>query len=386
MTSAPVALVVPSAARRGGGDIWLGQLLESLSPHQVDLLVVFEAAGELADLASASGHRVAVLGRTGTACDADLITLAEPLGSVLADEEPQVTVHWSPRAHVYGSRARQLLGRDGPVVWVQHVMPSDFWLHKLANTYPAHAVVCVSAAVADAHRIMYPDQPAVVLHPGVGVSPASPSKAEARANLKVPRDSLLLGVIGRVEPWKGQDVSIHAVRRLRERGLPAHALLVGETRSPTWPEFASEVRTLIAELGLGQHVSLTGHLAAPQVALASLDVLVCSSREEGFSLAVAEGMAAGIPIVATRCGGPEDLIEDGANGLLVPAEDPAALAKAVARLAADPALARGLAVAGRATWAGQFTARHAAERFLALIHGLVGQPCATPQSCAITTT
>ncbi|MGH3625407.1 MAG: hypothetical protein ACRDQ5_27105, partial [Sciscionella sp.] len=141
-------MVVPSAARQGGGDVWLVQLLETLAPQQVDLLVVFESAGELAALASSAGHRVAVLGRTTTPCDADLTTLAAPLASVLATEKPEVTVHWSPRAHVYGSRARQLLGRNGPVAWVQHVIPSDFWLHKLANAYPAQAVVCVSSAVA----------------------------------------------------------------------------------------------------------------------------------------------------------------------------------------------------------------------------------------------
>ncbi|MGH3905209.1 MAG: glycosyltransferase [Pseudonocardiaceae bacterium] len=362
---------MPSAARRGGGDTWLVQLLETLTPHQVDLLAVFETPGELTDLASAACHRVAVLGRTGTARDADLTTLAEPLARVLTREEPQVTVHWSPRAHVYGTRARQVIGRNG-VAWVQHVIPSDFWLHKLANAYPAQVVVCVSCAVADAHRSLYPDQPVVVLHPGVGGSPASLGKAEARGNLKVPRDALLIGVVGRVEPWKGQDVAVHAVHLLRAQGLPVHALLIGETRSPTWPAFASEVRTLIAELGLAQHVSFTGQLAAPRFTLASLDVLVCSSRQEGFSLVVAEGMAAGVPVVATRCGGPEDLIDDGVNGLLVRAEDPAALAEAVARLATDPALASGLAAAGRATWAGRFTARHGAERFLVLVQGLVG--------------
>jgi glycosyltransferase involved in cell wall biosynthesis len=371
VTAARVALVVPSAARRGGGDIWLAHLLETLTPDQVDLLVVFETDGELVELTSAVGHRVAVLGRTDTACDVDLTTLAEPLARVLTREELQVTVHWSPRAHVYGTRARQMIGRNGPVAWVQHVIPSDFWLHRLANACPAQAVVCVSHAVAQAHHGLYSDRPAAVLHPGVGGSLALFGKAEARANLKVPREALLIGVVGRVEPWKGQDVTVRAVHLLREKGLPAHALLIGETRSPTWPAFADEVTTLIAELGLGQHVSFTGHLATPTAALASLDVLVCSSRQEGFSLAVAEGMAAGVPVVATRCGGPEDLIDDGVNGLLVPVEDSAALADAVARLAVDPTLAVELAAAGRATWTGRFTARHGAERFLGLVQELV---------------
>jgi glycosyltransferase involved in cell wall biosynthesis len=264
-----------------------------------------------------------------------------------------------------------MLGRNGPVAWVQHVIPSDFWLHKLANACPEHAVACVSSAVARVHRGLYPDRRAVVLHPGVDGSPVSLGKAEARAALDVPRETLLIGVLGRVEPWKGQDIAVRAVHLLRERGLPAHALLIGEARSPTWPEFAGEVMGLIAELGLGRHVSRTGHLPTPAAALTALDVLVCSSRQEGFSLAVVEGMAAGVPVVATRCGGPEDLIVDGVNGLLVPVEDPGALADAVARLAGDSALATRLAAAGRAMWADRFTARHGARRFLGLVQRLI---------------
>lgn len=231
---------------------------------------------------------------------------------------------------------------------------------------------------------MYPGRPPVVLHPGVSGAPTALDKAEVRARLNVPMDAFLIGVVGRVEPWKGQDVAVRALRRLRERGLPAHALLIGETRSPDWPAFAGDVMTLIAESRLGQHVSFTGHLAAPTVALATLDVLVCSSREEGFSLAVAEGMSASVPVVATRCGGPEDLIDDGTNGLLVPAGDPDALADAVTRLAANPALAAGLAAAGRATWAGRFTSRHAAERFLAFLQSLAVGSQAVPKSRAVT--
>lgn len=372
MSGLSVALVVPSASRRGGGDVWLASLLRVLTPSQVDLLVVFETAGELANLAWGAGHRVAVLGRNGPASDADLVGLVEPLARVLAHARPRVTVHWSPRAHVYGTRARQRARRAGPVAWVQHVMPSDFWLHRLANSFPADAVACVSTAVADANRRLYPQRRAVVLHPGVDV-PATPiGRAEARASFDLPDDALVVGVVGRVEPWKGQDIMVRAVHVLREWALPVHALLVGDERSSTWPTFASDLTALIAGLGVEEHVSFTGHLDTLLGALASLDALVCASREEGFSLVVAEGMAAGIPVVATRCGGPEDLIDDGVSGFLVPSEQPAALAGALARLVQDRPLAARMATAGQATWARRFTAEHGARRLLTFVHELAG--------------
>lgn len=366
-----VAVVVPSAARHGGGDVWLGHLLEELPARAMELLVVFETDGELAELARDAGHQVSVLGRAGAACDADLTGLVGPLARVLAAAKPQAVVHWSPRAHVYGTRARRLAGQDGPAAWVQHVISSDFWLHRLANSLPARAVACTSTAVAAANRRLYPHRHTVVLHPGVGCPPTACGKAWARADLGVPEDALLLGIVGRVEPWKGHDVAIRALHLLREQGLPAHALMVGETPSPTWPGFADDIEALIAHLDVDPHVSFVGHLGPPTVALASLDVLVCSSRQEGFSLAVAEGMAAGIPVVATRCGGPEDLISDGVNGLLAPNENPAALAEAIARLSRHRRLAARLAAAGRATWMARFTARHGADRFLAFVHDLV---------------
>ena len=106
------------------------------------------------------------------------------------------------------------------------------------------------------------------------------------------------------------------------------------------------------------------------MALAAMDVLVCASREEGFSLAVAEAMAAGVPVVATRCGGPEELICDGVSGLLVPREDPAALAMAVGALAGDTELGQRLAAEARRVHGGRFTAAAGVRRFGAFLQAL----------------
>src|SRR5207245_5777728 len=81
--------------------------------------------------------------------------------------------------------------------------------------------------------------------------------------------------------------------------------------------------------------------------LARWDVFALPSREEAFGIAALEAMAAGRPVVATRVGGLPELIEDGLTGLLVPPDDPAALAAALARLAADPALRARMGQAAR---------------------------------------
>lgn len=364
-------VVVPSAARRGGGDVWLAQLLATLSPGQIDLLAIFETPGELVGDARAAGHRAAVLDVHGD----DLERFSAPLAHVLDREHPDVTVHWSPRAHVYAAPARQMVGMgDGPATWVQHVISSRFWLHELANDLPADAVACVSSAVALANRRLHPERRTVLLHPGVDPGSERVGRAVARRALGVPLEEFVIGVVGRVEPWKGQDIAVRALALLRQAGLAVHCLFVGDDRSPSWPEFAGVVRVLVAELGLSPHVTFTGHLPTTSAPLAAIDALVCASREEGFGLAVVESMASTVPVVATRCGGPEDILTDGLDGLLVRAEDHTALATAVVALVEDRSLAARIAIAGRRTWSRRFTARLGAERFLALVQELAGQP------------
>jgi len=81
-------------------------------------------------------------------------------------------------------------------------------------------------------------------------------------------------------------------------------------------------------------VVFTGYVRDVPAVLAALDVIVCASHEEGFGLAVVEAIAAGVPVVSTRCGGPDDVIEHGLTGLLVPVDDPLRLANVVERLLA----------------------------------------------------
>jgi glycosyltransferase involved in cell wall biosynthesis len=373
-----VTLVAPSPIRRGGGDTWLAGLLTAIDPNQIDLLVVFEHDGELAVLAADAGHRVRTLARAGLPTNADLLRLAVPLSRLLAAENAGMTVHWSPRAHVYGTLARILARHPGPTVWIQHVTPSRFWLHRLASALPADAVVCVSSAAARRQRLLYPRTRAVVLHPGTTCE-ARDRDATDRRRLGVPEDGHVVALVGRVEPWKGQDLLVRAVSELRSDGVSVHALLIGETCSTIWPQFPSRVRALVAELGLRRHVTFAGHRDDMAAALSACDVVVCASREEGFGLGVVEAMAVGVPVVATRCGGPEDILEDGINGLLVPTEDVHGLAGAIRHVLEDPAMAVRLAAAARRSYAERFTADRSAGAFLRLVRDLAAPgPSANP--------
>lgn len=138
---------------------------------------------------------------------------------------------------------------------------------------------------------------------------------------------------GRLVAAKGIDTLIDACAILRMGEVPFAAEIYGE--GPLRTALAAR----IVAAGLTDAVRLLGQGdLAP--AMARADLLVLSSRREGFGNVIVEAMHAGLPVLATRCGGPEALIEDGVTGWLAPAEDPRALAAAIAAIARDSARGR----------------------------------------------
>jgi glycosyltransferase involved in cell wall biosynthesis len=110
------------------------------------------------------------------------------------------------------------------------------------------------------------------------------------------------------------------------------------------PLFAS-LRTAVVQAGLHERIMLLGARDDATELMAAADLLVLPSWREGLPNVVLEAMQAGCPVVATRVGGIPEAVDDGATGLLVPRDDDAALAAALARLEGDPALRARLAAA-----------------------------------------
>ena len=172
--------------------------------------------------------------------------------------------------------------------------------------------------------------------------------------------------VGRLEPVKGFDVLLEALAILR-RSIPALRLcLIGDGRE--MPRLAAQAEAL----DLGDAVAFTGKLDAQGVRerLRSATAYVQPSRSEGMPLALLEAMACGLSAVATRVGGVPDVLVEG-TGLLVPPEDPAALAGALAWLLARPEQARTLGQAASAR-ARQFSATASEASYERLYRSLAG--------------
>ena len=143
----------------------------------------------------------------------------------------------------------------------------------------------------------------------------------------------VIGAVGRFSPEKGLDIVIEALAQL-ERG---RLVLIGDG------DERQRLEALVAALGLVDRVHFAGWVPAPWTASWGFDVLVVPSRSESFGLVAVEAMLAGIPVVATAVGGLPELIEQDETGILVPADDPGAVAHAVHRIVDNADLARHLA-------------------------------------------
>jgi len=162
-----------------------------------------------------------------------------------------------------------------------------------------------------------------------------------------------LGVVAQLSPWKGQGTAIEALRLLREEGLDVHLLLIGSAKfvaSATRFDnhaYVAALRGLIDDAGLQDRVSWLGEREDVPELVRALDILLLPSEEEPFGRALIEAMALGVPVLATRVGGPPEIIEDGREGFLLPPHEPAAWARAIRRIAESPDRGLEMGLAGR---------------------------------------
>lgn len=238
-----------------------------------------------------------------------------------------------------GAVAHRLARRYGvPFVVTEHAPWTDVWFRSgrvrsdaLAAGRAAASLLAVSTSVRDtivAHGVD-PDRIDVV---PIGVDPDR--FALGPADARRPDQVLFVG-------WpnftKGLDVLLLAMALLAERGSAARLLVAGGALYRHTRIQEEKLRRLAVNLGLQERVTFLGARPHEEVArlMRESAVLVLPSRAESFGAVLIEALASGTPVVATRCGGPEDVVTEDV-GVLVPREDPLALAEAIESILAQP--------------------------------------------------
>jgi glycosyltransferase involved in cell wall biosynthesis len=162
----------------------------------------------------------------------------------------------------------------------------------------------------------------------------------------------VIATVGNIRRVKGHDVFIKAAALVAAQFPQVSFNIAGDVLEP---DYFLELQTLIRNLNLSDRFHFVGGVANLREYLSTADIFVLPSRSEGFSNAIVEAMAASLPVIATDVGGNTEAVTDGVSGLIVPSEDPAALAAAIIRLLVDPSKAQEMGAAGKKLAAEKFT-------------------------------
>jgi glycosyltransferase involved in cell wall biosynthesis len=204
----------------------------------------------------------------------------------------------------------------------------------------SHRQICVSRAVADGFGLAAPRSQ--VVHNGVAIPATAAIQRSATADTPV-----RIGIVARINAWKGHAVLADAFAILRTQGLACRLVVVGAAH-PDDRTMETDLTDRLAPFVSTGEAILVGQCAEGAEAMLELDVLAApSTRPDPFPVSVLEAMARGLPVVATRLGGHPEAVIDQLTGLLVPASDPSALAEALSRLVVSRRLRESMGTAGR---------------------------------------
>lgn len=286
--------------------------------------------------------------------DADPVLLTRLIRAIRADVVHTHLVH----ADLYGAIAGRI--RGARVVSTKHnddpFRTGLFRFVERAIARMEDRVIAITDALArfSIDRVGIPAHKLVTIHYGLD---GLPEPWGENAPDEVPGNARVLLSVSRLTEQKGVDVAVRALP-----ALPADVVLVvlGEG-----PERAA-LEALARDLGVADRTFLPGRVPDVAAWLRRADAYVQPARWEGFGLAVLEAMLAGLPIAASKVSSLPELVVDGSTGLLVPPDDPDALALAIRQLLERPEL--GAAARDRAR--GEFSVARMAERTLEVYRAL----------------
>ncbi len=367
----PVVLFVNDSLAMGGIETMIRDFALGLDGSRFSAAVaVFRPGGQLADELRRSGVRVTSLDKR----DGLDLGLALRLRRHIRETGARIVHSHNFAAWLYCALATAGL-RGVRCVHTEHsrVMPlaRRRWLERrLASV--TDAVIAVSADVARSlvRDIGVNRQRVGLIANGVNLRrfrPDPDARSAMRAKLGIDERAVVFGILARLVPVKSHQTLVEAFRLLRQQAPDAHLIIAGD--GPC----RQALERQIGEAGLTDCIHLLGEVSDGERVLNGLDVYVLSSVDEGMNLTLLEAMGTALPVIATAVGGNPEVVVDRLTGLIVPAQQPAALADAMMVLARDEGLRRALGSRGRSRVEETFSQRRTLEEYMALYDGAAVQ-------------
>jgi glycosyltransferase involved in cell wall biosynthesis len=246
-----------------------------------------------------------------------------------------------------------------------------FWLHEIPpNTRPyrlvfqaiakrVNMVVCVSEAVARSVMALgIPGSRITVIYNGL--PPANPKPAVIK------EDTLRLGIVGQIGPWKGHEDLLDALALLKQDGHRVNLRIFGGGA----PHYTELLKRKVSDLNLEEYVQWRGFVSNPRDIYAEFDLCIVPSRsEDPLPTSALEASGFGLPVIGSSRGGLPEIIEDGVTGFIVGAQRPEQLAQAIKSFLDCPELIKTMGEAGRKRISVEFSLAGCVARFLQVIEG-----------------
>lgn len=344
-------LFVDQADFLGGAERVLAEVLGRMDPLRFECMIATNPSSPLLDLLKKRGlGQVKVfetpmprISKPGLVPILRMWGAVKALRRIAREMQIDLIVTNTVRSHVIGALASKRT--RAKLVWYLHddTFPRPVFR---ALRYRAALLICVSNYLVDYYGLL---QGHVVIHNGIDVSDYQ------LVEHGVDDHAVVLNA-GRLVRWKGQDIFIRAAAKVARSFNMAQFLIVGGSGSGIGRsgmmgggvDYADELADLVREHGMEERIRFLGEVNNLADLLQTAQLLVhTSTRPEPFGLVILEGMAAGLPVIASDEGGPREIVQDGVTGLLVETGNVEKLARAITKLLASPELRQGMGAAGR---------------------------------------
>jgi len=368
-----VVIVMPSAHLHGGAEEALIHLLRYREAAKLSsVLVVLLEKGELEKVFEETGVRVEVVDSGRLREPWKIVSAIFEIKRLIREHQANLVLGWMTKAHIYGGAAARLA--KIPAIYFQMGLPDNSAVDRLSRKVPAAGALACSNFAA----IL---QQSFVRHRVIGVplaadftrfsDAANQDPAEIRRKLGLDVDRPIVGIVGRLQHWKGMHVYVEAMARVFQKVPECQGVIVGGMFKFE-PEYESWLRERIKTLGLEEKIRMVGVQRNVPEWMQAFDVVVHASEREPFGIVVIEAMSLGKPVVATGPGGPEEIITNDVDGQLVTWNKPDELAKAILKYLLDPEWARSVGERARQR-SQEYTMEKYAERVGVAIRKLLGK-------------
>jgi glycosyltransferase involved in cell wall biosynthesis len=242
----------------------------------------------------------------------------------------------------------------------------SFFLGKLVNHY-SDKVIVVSAAVKKSWGKFVAIEKQELVYNGIDYSPYQQVSRKLRKELGLADNIIIIGMIGRVHPWKGQEYFIQIASLLSQKCSSIHFVMIGDA-FPGNEYLYERLNGLISSENIGHLVTDLGYRSDVPELLQGFDILVLpSTLPDPFPTVVLEAMASAKPVVATAHGGTTEMVDEGITGILIPVNNPQEASTLMEKLLLDKPLQKQMGEAGRKKVLSQYSFEAFEEKIIKIL-------------------